>query len=44
MIYGPKRQRTTMAVPVLLVIVSLVACWIPARRAARADPLPLHYE
>jgi ABC-type lipoprotein release transport system permease subunit len=29
---------TFVAVPVVLVIVAAIACWLPARRAARVDP------
>jgi putative ABC transport system permease protein len=36
---GTLDPLTYMAVPAVLATVALVACWLPARRAARVDPV-----
>jgi predicted permease len=42
---SPLDPLTLMVVPVLLLVVALVACSVPAQRAARADPkIALRYE
>ena len=35
---APTDPPTFSAVPLVLAAAALVACWIPARRAARLDP------
>jgi ABC-type lipoprotein release transport system permease subunit len=35
----PREPLVFGAVAALLALVGLVACWLPARRAARVDPL-----
>lgn len=41
LLYGvkPWDVATFTLVPMLLVVVSLLACWIPSRRASRVDPM-----
>ena len=41
LLYGVRRWdiATFTLVPLLLAVVSLIACWIPSRRASRVDPM-----
>jgi putative ABC transport system permease protein len=41
LLYGvsPADPLTFLGVPLLLTFVAMIACWIPARRAAKTDPM-----
>ena len=41
----PVDPMTCATVPLVLVILAVIACWLPARRAAKVDPMEaLRYE
>jgi ABC-type antimicrobial peptide transport system permease subunit len=35
---NPRDATTFVLVPTILILVGVIACWLPARRATRIDP------